>query len=161
MVPGSIPGGRIFGQSFACYGTHVAAAKVWLTAIHLMGYAVHTSRKYAPPPQQPCSQEPVCAIGPHLGQTGYSSVGRASDCRHLAVIRWSLARFRVAGSSGKVCLLWHACCCSQSVPCTLRGSARRCRSSPALKNLCVPLARMLDRPAIAQLAEHLTVDTLQ
>ena len=30
-------------------------------------------------------------------RTGYSSVGRASDCRHFAVIRWSLARFRLAG----------------------------------------------------------------
>ena len=30
-------------------------------------------------------------------QSGYSSVGRASDCRYLAVIRWSLVRFWVAG----------------------------------------------------------------
>ena len=30
-------------------------------------------------------------------QAGYSSVGRASDCRYLAVIRWSPVRFRVAG----------------------------------------------------------------
>ena len=29
-------------------------------------------------------------------QAGYSSVGRASDCRVTADIRWSLARFRVA-----------------------------------------------------------------
>ena len=27
----------------------------------------------------------------------YSSVGRASDCRKFAGIRWSLVRFRVAG----------------------------------------------------------------
>merc|ERR1712026_537882 len=30
-------------------------------------------------------------------QAGHSSVGRASDCRILAVIRWSLVRFRVTG----------------------------------------------------------------
>ena len=30
-------------------------------------------------------------------QAGYSSVGRASDCRHFADVRWSLAPFRVAG----------------------------------------------------------------
>ena len=29
-------------------------------------------------------------------RAGYSSVGRASDCRRFAVIRWSLVRFRVA-----------------------------------------------------------------
>ena len=30
-------------------------------------------------------------------QAGYSSVGRASDCRNDADIRWFLVRFRVAG----------------------------------------------------------------
>ena len=38
-----------------------------------------------------------------VGHAGYSSVGRASDCRHFAVSRWSLARFRVAGTG---CCTW-------------------------------------------------------
>ena len=40
---------------------------------------------------------PTNALSLANKQAGYSSVGRASDCRHFAVIRWSLARFRVAG----------------------------------------------------------------
>ena len=62
---------------------HAAAATVWLTALHLMGHRAHIAeaRAAAAAALQPTTC--VCAIGPHLGQTGYSSVGRASDCRHL------------------------------------------------------------------------------
>ena len=42
--------------------------------------------------------------------------------------------------------------------CTRRGSTRPCRSNLASKNRTVSAARIFGRPAIAQLAEHLTVD---
>ena len=40
---------------------------------------------------------PTNALSLANKQAGYSSVGRASDCRHSADIRSSLVRFRVAG----------------------------------------------------------------
>ena len=43
----------------------------------------------------------------------------------------------------------------------LRAKATASKQPCSQQPVCVPLARILDRPAIAQLAEHLTVDTLQ
>ena len=72
----------------------------------------------------------VCASASH--HTGYSSVGRASGCRHFAVIRWSLARFRVAG------LMEHACLRERLLVCVGAHAWRTERTGAALVLLCVP-----------------------
>ena len=85
-----------------------AAARVWHGTARCPGERGHHDAA-SPGRRWSSSRETICRACARIWHTGYSSVGRASDCRHLAVIRWSLAQFRVAGSLGEASLLETMC----------------------------------------------------